>query len=75
MSTIDYSRLNGRMAEMEITLQALAHVTKMTKTTFSLKLKSKSVFKQSEIGSIVTKLNISTGETDIYFFTPKVWKY
>lgn len=68
----DYSKLNGRMAELGITQKVMASVAGMSATTMSLKLNGKGAFRQSEIQAIVNLLEIPAKEIGFYFFTPKV---
>lgn len=72
MSQRDYSKLNGRMAELGITQKCMAGAALMTETTMSLKLNGKGFFKQSEIQAMVNLLQIAPEEIGSYFFTPIV---
>lgn len=69
MSARDYIKLKTRMTEKQISQQDLSKVCNMTETTFSLKINSKGVFKQSEIQAIVELLEIPKNEIGAYFFT------
>lgn len=67
-SQFDYSKLNGRTAELGLNRKAVAAAAGMTPATYSLKLKGESEFTQKEIEAIMRFLNIPMTEVERYFF-------
>jgi predicted transcriptional regulator len=68
----DYSKLNGRMAELGISKQELAKSMNIGRTTLYKKLCSDSQFTQTEIGRAIKLLGLQTKDIPIYFFSLNV---
>ena len=67
----DYSKLNGKIAEVFHTRAAFAEALGMTASSLSLKLNNKAQFSQYEIFNACALLEINAEDISIYFFTPK----
>ena len=68
----DYNKLLGRMREKSITQKTLACQIHNTASTLNQKLNNKGFFKQTEIYSICSLLEIPTIEIGEYFFNKRV---
>lgn len=68
----DYSKLRGRMAELNKTYAATAKAASMSLTTFSQKMQGKGYFTQSQVCGICMVLGIEQKDIGKYFFTTKV---
>ena len=68
----DYSKLRGKIVEKYGTQSNFATVIGLSERTLSNKLNSKKPFKQPEISSICSLMNIPDEEIPQYFFAKKV---
>lgn len=68
----DYTLLKALMREKNLTQLEISEALKISESTFSLKINSKSEFKQSEIEKIVELLDIPPEKIGEYFFTHAV---
>lgn len=68
MRKYDYSKLLGRIREKGYTQDSLAAEAGVSAATMNLKLCNKGDFKQSEIKTICTILEIPFAEIPAYFF-------
>lgn len=64
----NYSKINGRTAELGYTKKDVAAAAGMTPATYGIKLSGKSDFTRSEIIKIMDFLGIDPAETAQYFF-------
>ena len=64
----DYSKLKGRLREMNMTQGILASIIGISDTSLNYKLNNVTFFKQNEIIDIVKALNIPCNEISDYFF-------
>lgn len=64
----DYSKLNGRLREKNLTQSELAKKIGICDTSLNLSLNSKRPFKQSEISKICEYLSIQSESIASYFF-------
>lgn len=69
---MDYSRLQGRIAEKMGTQARFAREMALSERTISLKLNGKRPFKQDEILRAARVLDIRREEISPYFFTQDV---
>lgn len=67
----DYAKLLGRMREKNTTQVGLAQEIGISETSINLSLGNKRPFKQDEITSICTYLDIPISDVDNYFFCRK----
>lgn len=72
--TYDYSKLKGKIKELEMTLSVFASSIGMTEQTLHLKLKGKSRFTQDEIRKSMQVLKEPIQNVHVYFFTRKIVK-
>lgn len=68
----DYQKLKGKIVEKTKNQENLASQMGVTKQSLNQKLNNKVAFKQSDIVTISTLLEISKVEIPEYFFTLKV---
>lgn len=68
----DYSKLLGKIVEMFGSQLKFANAMKWSERTLSLKLNNKVSWKQPEIDTACTLLEIPSDEIVVYFFTKKV---
>jgi len=68
----DYQKLKGKIVEKTKNQENLANQMGVTKQSLNQKLNNKVAFKQSDIVTISTLLEISKVEIPEYFFTLKV---
>ena len=68
----DYSKLKGKIVEKYGTQSNFATVIGLSERTLSNKLNSKKPFKQPEISSICSLMDIPDEEIPQYFFAKKV---
>lgn len=64
----DYSKLKGRLREMNMTQSILASIIGISDTSLNFKLNNVTFFRQNEIIDIVKALNIPYNEISDYFF-------
>ena len=74
MSKYDYSLLEKRMREKNMSQAALAEAISMSRTTLNIKLNNHSSFTQKEIKAISAILSIPDAEISTYFFMEYVQK-
>lgn len=70
----DYSKLLGRMRELNISQAVLAKQIGLSESQFNRKLKGVYCFTQNEIFKICEALSIVHEDITIYFFTPIIEK-
>ena len=70
--TYNYSKLKGRMAELNYTQEKLAAEMGISARSLSLKLNGIRTYTQRDIVSACEALEIPHEEIPIYFFTPLV---
>lgn len=68
MMPYNYDKLLGRIKEKKYTQETIAKEIGMQAATLSQKLNNKAKFKQGEISSICSLLDISDNEIGAYFF-------
>lgn len=68
----DYSKLKGRMRELDKKQREVSKAAGMAPTTYSQKLNNQGTFKQKEIEDICNFLNIPYCDIPDYFFAQKV---
>ena len=72
MKTYDYSKLNGRIAEICGSQAEFARRMNMSQHTVSHKLNNRVGFRQDEIEDALEVLKIDRVDVPMYFFTVKV---
>lgn len=70
----NYSKLKGKIRELDITLAEFAKILGISEQTLNLRLQDKRPFKQDEITKAMKFFNEPVENIHIYFFTPKVAK-
>lgn len=70
----NYSKLKGKIRELDITLNQFAQIIGITEQTLNLRLQDKRPFKQDEIMKAMEYFNEPVENIHIYFFTRKVAK-
>lgn len=70
----DYTLLKALMREKNLTQLEISEALKISESTFSLKINSKSEFKHSEIEKIAELLDIAPERIGKFFFTHLVQK-
>jgi len=70
----NYSKLKGKIREMEMTQSDFARQLGITEQTLNLRFKNKRPFKQEEIEKTMILFNEPIENIHIYFFTKKVAK-
>ena len=65
----NYAKLIGRMAELNITRDALADAIGISRAALYHKLRSDTEFTQDEIKKCVEVLNMEQRDIPLYFFT------
>lgn len=70
--TYDYSKLLGRMRELNITQSLLGKSVGLSEASLNAKLGNKVNFKQSEITRICNTLCIEANDIPVYFFTKQL---
>lgn len=68
MEQYDYGKLLGRMREKRFTQDYLAEKIGISATSMNLSLNNKRDFKQEEIVSVCSELDISLADVADYFF-------
>ena len=72
--TYDYSKLRGKIVEVYGSNREFAKVMEWSERTLSLKMNSKSFWKQNDIRRAATLLGIDQDRIGDYFFAIKVQK-
>ena len=67
----DYSRLKGRIRELNLTQDEAAIAAGLAKSTFSLKINGHFGFKQDEVLRICDALRIPYDQIHLYFYQIK----
>lgn len=70
----DYSKLKGKIRELDMTQNEFANKIGITEQTLNLRFKNKRPFKQDEIEKTMILFNEPMKNMHIYFFTKKVQK-
>lgn len=70
----DYSKLKGKIRELDMTQNEFANKLGITEQTLNLRFKNKRPFKQNEIENAMILFNEPMKNMHIYFFTKKVQK-
>lgn len=70
----NYSKLKGKIRELEMTLNEYANWIGITEQTLNMRLKNKRPFTQPEIAKTMQLFNEPVENIHIYFFTKKVQK-
>lgn len=70
----NYSKLKGKIRELDMTLSEYANAIGITEQTLNLRFQDKRPFKQDEIIKTMELFNESVENIHIYFFTRKVAK-
>lgn len=72
--TFNYSKLKGKIRELEMTQNEFANKIGITEQTLNLRFQGKRPFKQDEIIKTMELFNEPLENIVIYFFTEKVLK-
>lgn len=70
----NYSKLKGKIRELEMTLNEYANCIGITEQTLNMRLKNKRPFTQPEIAKTMQLFNEPVENIHLYFFTRKVQK-
>lgn len=70
----DYSKLKGKIRELEMTLNDFAKHIGITEQTLNMRLKNKRPFTQPEIAKAMKLFDEPIENVKIYFFNEKVKK-
>lgn len=70
----NYSKLKGKITELEMTLNEYAKWIGITEQTLNMRLKNKRPFTQPEIAKSMQLFDEPVENIHIYFFTKKVAK-
>ena len=70
----NYSKLKGKIRELEMTLSEYANYIGITEQTLNMRLKNKRPFTQPEIAKTMQLFNEPVENIHLYFFTRKVQK-
>lgn len=73
-SEFNYSKLKGKIRELEMTQSEYANAIGITEQTLNLRFQDKRPFKQDEIIKTMELFNEPVENIHIYFFTKKVAK-
>jgi len=70
----NYSKLRGKIVELEMTLSEYANYIGITEQTLNMRLKNKRPFTQPEIAKSMQLFDEPVENIHLYFFTKKVQK-
>lgn len=70
----NYSKLKGKIRELEMTLNEYASFIGISEQTLNMRLKNKRPFTQPEISKSMQLFNEPVENIHLYFFTKKVQK-
>lgn len=73
-SEFNYSKLKGKIRELDMTQSEYANAIGITEQTLNLRFQDKRPFKQDEIIKTMELFNEPVENIHIYFFTKKVAK-